>query len=175
MHILLRVVAVLVLVDPLPSSPSTRPQQVVNAGVYKTQWREQDYRACIATNFEGAVETALALAPHLSPGALVLMVSSGGWLGGWVVGWLGGRLLLVNNAHQAGTTVVWDMLAHLKGRSEWFIVGVDASRSPVNNLHAALITACHPQPFTHPPHTQAEVVSPRSPFSPPQAWASCPT
>jgi NAD(P)-dependent dehydrogenase (short-subunit alcohol dehydrogenase family) len=45
--------------------------------VFKKEWTPEGLAECVAVNFAGAVDTALALGPHLAPGALVVFVSSG--------------------------------------------------------------------------------------------------
>jgi NAD(P)-dependent dehydrogenase (short-subunit alcohol dehydrogenase family) len=50
--------------------------QVNNAAVLFKTWDADAWNTTMATNFKGALDLTLALAPHLAPGALVTMVSS---------------------------------------------------------------------------------------------------
>lgn len=49
---------------------------IVNAGVLHKAWSPQGFAESTAVNFRGAIDTALALGPHLAEGALVIFVSS---------------------------------------------------------------------------------------------------
>ncbi len=57
---------------------TNKTPQVINAGVFHTEWTEEALRRSLAVNFTGAVDCALKLAPHMAPGGLVIAVSSGG-------------------------------------------------------------------------------------------------
>ncbi|GBF92184.1 hypothetical protein Rsub_05266 [Raphidocelis subcapitata] len=49
---------------------------VVNAGIIHKTWTPEGFAQSAAVNFGGAVDTALAVAPHLAEGAVVIFVSS---------------------------------------------------------------------------------------------------
>lgn len=55
---------------PPPPAPARRP------GVLHKAWSPQGFAESTAVNFRGAIDTALALGPHLAEGALVIFVSS---------------------------------------------------------------------------------------------------
>jgi NAD(P)-dependent dehydrogenase (short-subunit alcohol dehydrogenase family) len=71
------------------ASRDTAPQQlrklgvtslralVNNAGVYVHGWTREAFDACVRTNFTGAVELIRVLLPLLTPGAVIVNVSSG--------------------------------------------------------------------------------------------------
>lgn len=55
--------------------------QVNNAGILiGSKWDQQSYDSTLAVNATGPVALSQALLPSLPPGALIIMVSSGGWV-----------------------------------------------------------------------------------------------
>jgi len=61
---------------PLPAPPA---RQVNNAGMAGLEWDQDLFDRTMATNFLGVLDLTQQLLPALSPGGLIIMVSSSEW------------------------------------------------------------------------------------------------